>query len=173
MKSKKLDNKKIIIAIIAVIVIAILVISVIAIVKNSKKNNNQSTRDGDLAIGDFESTIDMTDTSNSEIRDDGFKINTSEKLAKGIEFNDLLLTDIRIESSGDMASFSAQVDNNLGKDLESYIIYLVFLKKDGTVIDRVETLFPDIPDGETSYITATCPNDIATAYDIRVEMKLD
>lgn len=172
MKTKKLDKKKIIIAIVVILVIAIAVTSVILILKNSKKDN-QTTRNGDLAVGDFESTIDMSDTSNSEIRDDGFKINTSEKLAKGIKFNDLLLKDIHIESSGDMASFSAQVDNNLGKDLEDSLIYLVFLKKDGTVIDKVETLFPDIPDGETGYITATCPNDIATSYDLQVEMKLD
>lgn len=172
MKKEQLDKKKIFIAIISIIVIVTFVIFVVAILKNSKRDN-KTTRDGDLAIGDFESTIDMSDTSNSEIRDDGFKVNTSDRLAKGIEFNNLLLKDIRIESSGDMASFSAQVDNNLGKDLESIIIYLTFLKKDGTVIDKVETLFPDIPDGETNYITATCPNDIATAYDMKVEMKVD
>ncbi len=40
---------------------------------------------------------------------------------------------------------------------------------EGNTIDRVETFFPDIPNGETGYITATTPKDIATAYEITIE----
>ena len=92
--------------------------------------------------------------------------------SKGIQFNDLHIKNIQIESTGDMAIFNAVVENNLEKDIEGYIIYITFLKKDGTVIDRVETLFPDIPNGETGFITATTPKDIATAYDIKIERQV-
>ena len=44
--------------------------------------------------------------------------------------------------------------------------------KDGTEIDRVETLFPAIPAGETGYISATTPKDIATADDIKIERQM-
>ena len=114
----------------------------------------------------------MTNLENSQIREDGMKINTSSKIAEGIEFNDLLIKDITIESSGDMAVFNASVENNLGKDIEGYIIYLTFLDSNGEVIDKVETYFPDIPDGETGYISATTTKDIATADDIKIERQM-
>lgn len=168
---KKLD-KKAIIAIIAVILIIVIAIVLAVIFSKDKEENTDTNINNEIETGDFVSEIDMTDTSNSEIREDGMKVNTSSKIAQGIEFNDILIKDITIESTGDMAVFNASVDNNLGKDLEGYIIYLTFLDKDGNVIDKVETFFPDIPDGETGYISATTPKDIATAYDIEVERQI-
>lgn len=165
---KKLNKKKImIIALILIVVIITIVVSVIILKNKNKKTNNEVN--GNIQVGDYQTEIDMTDTENSEIREDGMKINTSSKISKGIEFNDILIKDIQIESSGDMAVFNASVENNLGKDIEGYIIYLIFLNKDGEEIDKVETFFPDIPEGETGFISATTPKDIATAYDLKIE----
>ena len=90
-----------------------------------------------------------------------------------VEYNGLMLTDIQIESTGDMASFNASVTNDLGKDIEGHLIYLNFLREDGTVIDKVETYFPEIIDGETGYISATTPKDIATAYSLNITEKIE
>lgn len=164
---KEINKKKIIILISVILVIIAVVIAIkICFKKQGEKvvdNNYEGT------VSEFESEIDITDTENSEIREDGMKINTSSKISEEREFNDTVIKNITIESTGDMAIFNAQVENNLGKDIEGYIIYISFLKKDGTVIDEVETFFPDIPDGETGIITATTPKDIATAYDIKIE----
>ena len=168
-KEKKINiNKKALIITIAIIVIIIIAV---VIIKNIFKKEEAKTPEvnNQIEVGDFVSEIDMTNTANSEIRNDGMKINTSSKISKGIEFNDLFIKDIKIESTGDMATFNASVENNLGKEIEGYIIYITFLDKKGNVIDKVETFFPDIPDGETGYITATTPKDIATAYDIKIE----
>lgn len=168
MKKIQINKKRLIIAI---VIIVLLVIGIIVLV-NVLNRNNESKKtniNNQIEVGDFDSNIDMTDTSNSEIRADGMKINNSNKIAKGIEFNDVFVKDIKIESTGDMATFNASVDNNLGKDISGYIIYLTFLDKEGNTIDKVETFFPDISNGETGYITATTPKDIATAYDIKIE----
>lgn len=170
-KSTKKLNKKAIISIIAVILVVILVIVLVSIFSKEEEEQTNNTPN-EIETGDFETEIDMTNTENSKIREDGMKINTSSKIAKGIEFNDLLIKDITIESSGDMAVFNASVENDLGKDLEGYIIYLIFLDKDGKEIANVETFFPDIPSGETGYISATTPKDIATAYDLKVERQI-
>ena len=162
-------NIKMLPIVIAVIVILVIGIIVLINVLNKDKASNTPPVNNEIEVGDFKSEIDMTNTQNSEIRDDGMKINKSAKIAKGIEFNDVLIKDIKIESTGDMATFNASVENNLGKDIEGYIIYLTFLDKAGNTIDKVETFFPDIPNGETGYITATTPKDIATAYDIKIE----
>lgn len=162
----KKDKRKI--ALIFVIAI-ILIILAILIIKNVNKKDNNSLNNSNSTIGDFVSEIDMTNTQNSKIREDGMKINNSDKISKGIEFNDLILTDIKIESTGDMASFNAKVKNTYGRDIEEYAIKLTFLRKDGTSIATIETVFPYIPNGETGVITATSPKDISTAYDIRVE----
>ena len=169
MKEKNKKNWSIALLIILVI---ILVIITLKVVYNNIHKNKENEQNNELSIGEFESTIDMNDTTNSEIREDGMKVNTSNQISKGIQFNDLHIKNIQIESTGDMAIFNAVVENNLEKDIEGYIIYITFLKKDGTVIDRVETLFPDIPNGETGFITATTPKDIATAYDIKIERQV-
>ena len=171
-KKIKLNKKATLIAIIIIVAI-IITVTVVVCIKTFKKEEDKTPEiNNEIEVGDFVSEIDMTDTSNSEIREDGMKINNSSKIAKGIEFNDVLVKNIQIESTGDMATFNAEVDNNLGKDIEGYIIYLTFLDKSGNTIDKVETFFPDIPDGETGYITATTPKDIATAYDIKIEREI-
>lgn len=164
---KKKINKKKVITFISIILVIIAVVIAIIIFKNKEEKVSENNYEG--TVGEFESQIDLTDTENSEIREDGMKINTSSKIAEEREFNGTVIKDITIESTGDMAVFNAQAVNNLEKDLEGYIIYISFLKKDGTVIDKVETFFPDIPSGETGLITATTPKDIATAYDIKIE----
>lgn len=166
-KKRKINKKMIIIVAIVLVVIAIIIATIILL--NKKKEEQNPEVNNEIEVGQFVSEIDMTDTTNSEIREDGMKINTSSKIAEGIEFNDVFIKDIKIESTGDMATFNATVENNLGKDLEGYIIYLNFLDSEGNTIDRVETFFPDIPNGETGYITATTPKDIATAYEITIE----
>lgn len=170
MKKIKLNKRNLIIAICTIIVLIIAIIVVIKVVNKDKKDENKINNE--LEIGDFETEIDMTNLENSQIREDGMKINTSSKIAEGIEFNDMLIENITIESSGDMAVFNASVENNLGKDIEGYIIYLTFLDSNGEEIDKVETFFPDIPNGETGYISATTPKDIATAEDIKIERQM-
>ena len=169
MKKIKFNKKHLIIALSILIVLIIAIVIVVLVINKQEKEDEINN---ELEIGNFETQIDMTNLENSQIREDGMKINTSSKIAEGIEFNDLLIKDITIESSGDMAVFNACVENNLGKDIEGYIIYLTFLDSNGEVIDKVETFFPDIPDGETGYISATTPKDIATADDIKIERQM-
>jgi hypothetical protein len=165
---QKGKSKRIIVLGVMAIIIVIIVVAFVA-GKSIKKENDTGEENLDEEIEQVESVIDMADLSNSEIREDGLKVNESAKIAEGYEFNDMKLEDIKIESTGEMATFTAEVTNNFEKDIEGYIIYITFLKKDGTVIDKVETFFPDIPAGETSYITATTSKDIATAYKIEIE----
>ena len=169
MKKIKFNKKHLIIALSILIVLIIAIVIVVLVINKQEKEDEINN---ELEIGNFETQIDMTNLENSQIREDGMKINTSSKIAEGIEFNDLLIKDITIESSGDMAVFNASVENTLGKDIEGYIIYITFLDSNGEEIDRVETFFPDIPDGETGYISATTPKDIATADDIKIERQM-
>ena len=165
---KKINQKKIIICVIALLLIIGIIVAIVSKFNKDENEGNQNVGNNKEFV-DFETEIDMTNTANSKIREDGMKINTSPKISKGIEFNDVLLENIRIESSGDMANFSAEVKNDIKDELEGYIIYITFLRKDGSEIATVETYFPDIPFGETGIITATTPKDIATAYDIKIE----
>ena len=166
---KKVNKKLIFLIIILLIIISILATILINKINKNMKNNYL---DIEPSISSEKSEIDMSNLTNSEIAEDGLKVNKSSKIEQGIEFNDVLIKDITIESSGDMAVFNASVENTLGKDIEGYIIYLTFLDNNGEVIDKVETFFPDIPDGETGYISATTPKDIATADDIKIERQM-
>lgn len=167
MKKIKLNKKNIIIF--SIILLIIIVIIATIIILNKDKQETEEENNEQIEVEEYESEIDITNTENSEIREDGMKVNTSSKIAEGIEFNDVFIKDITIESSGDMAVFNATVENNLGKDIEEYIIYITFWNSDGEEIETVETLFPSIPDGETGFISASTPKDIATAYEITIE----
>ena len=165
---KKLKQKNIIIIIAIILVIAIIV-GCIFLAKKLNKKEEKVEEESEIQVANYQTEIDMTNLENCKIREDGMKVNTSSKIAKGIEFNDVFLKDITIESSGDMAVFNASVENNLDKDIENYIIFITFLNSKGEEIDTVETMFPDIPNGETGFITASTPKDIATADSIKIE----
>lgn len=165
---KKVNKNKLIIVFAILLIIIVIAITVI-ILKSKPKEEEISKTERDMSLGEFKSEIDIYDTSNCTIREDGMKVNTSSEIAKGLEFNDFFVEDIRIESTGDMATFNAIVHNNSEKDVEGYIIYLMFYRKNGSLIGRVETYFPDMPSGEIGFITATTPKDIATAYRMEIE----
>lgn len=167
-KLKKINKNVMIIVTIILVIIVITALVFIFTHKNKKQEDNQNNNI-ETNYPELKTEIDMTDTENCKIREDGMKINTSPKIAQGIEFNDVKIENIKIESSGDMATFNATVTNPYEKDLKGYIIYITFLAKDGTEIATVETLFPQISAGATGYISATTPKDIATAYDIKIE----
>ena len=115
--SKIKFNKKHLIIALSILIVLIIAIVIVVLVINKQEKEDEINNE--LEIGNFETQIDMTNLENSQIREDGMKINTSSKIAEGIEFNDLLIKDITIESSGDMAVFNASVENNLGKDKRS------------------------------------------------------
>ena len=139
MKKIKFNKKHLIIEL---SILNVLIIAIVIVVLVINKQEKEDEINNELEIGNFETQIDMTNLENSQIREDGMKINTSSKIAEGIEFNDLLIKDITIESSGDMAVFNASVENNLGKDIEGYIIYLTFLDKSNMYCSFIHNIYP-------------------------------
>ena len=87
---------------------------------------------------------------------------------KELTYSELLS---KIEAGENISIFNAKVENTLDKDLDGYLVYIIFLDENGNEIDKVETSFPKIEKGKTGYITATSTKDIATAYDIKIERK--
>ena len=165
---KKVNKKLIFLIIILLIIISILATILINKIKKNMKNNYL---DIEPSISSEKSEIDMSNLTNSEIAEDGLKVNKSSKIEQGIEFNDLKIQNIKIEAGENISIFNAKVENTFDKDLEGYLIYIVFLDENGNEIDKVETSFPKIEKGKTGYITATSTKDIATAYDIKIERK--
>lgn len=168
LKLKKINKK--LIVLILILLITIIVLTII-LLKNKKDKLENNYLDIKPSISSEKSEIDMDNLTNSEMAKDGLKVNKSSKIQEGIEFNDLKIKDIKIEAGKNISIFNAKIDNTLDKDLNGYLIDVIFLDESGNEIDRVETTFPEIKKGKTGYITATTTKDIATAYDIKIERK--
>ena len=70
-KNMKEKNKKNWSIALLIILVIILVIITLKVVYNNIHKNKENEQNNELSIGEFESTIDMNDTTNSEIREDG------------------------------------------------------------------------------------------------------
>ena len=166
----KIKNKKLLLLLV-VIVIIIVSIALIIIFRNKQNKDNKDYFNMEPSVSQEKSEIDMNNLTNSKIAEDGLKVNTSEKIFNGIEFNDLKITNIKIEASEGVSIFNAKVENTLNKDLKGYLIYLIFLDENSNEIARIETSFTDITKGNVGYITATTKKDIAIAYELKIERK--
>ena len=163
-------NKKMRTIMISIGIIIIVTITVIAIilVKHEKEPETE------IEIPDIfdysDSQVDMNNTENAEIKD-GLKRATSEKLQEEKLYNDIKIVRAEITATKNRASFIADVKNEWEKEIQGEIINVIFLKKDGSVIATIETYFPDLEAKGEGQITLSTNEDIANAYDYKIERK--
>lgn len=153
----------------AVIVIALVIVITLSIA-NKKEEEPQKELVEQIEFDYSDSQVDMNNTENAEVKD-GLKTATSEKLKEEKMYNDIRITEAEITATKNRANFIAKVKSDLDKPIEGEIIYVVFLRKDGSELTRLETFFPDLePNGEGE-ITASTNEDIANAYDYYIVTK--
>ena len=167
----KMNNKKKILIILLAVIVLIAIVVAIVLSNTNKKEENIEQAAKEIEFDYSDSQVDMNNTENAEVKD-GLKRATSEKLKEEKMYNDIRIIEAEITATKNRASFIAKVKSDLDKPVEGEIIYVVFLKKDGTELTKLETFFPDLePNGEAE-ITVSTNEDIANAYDYYIEREL-
>ena len=169
-KSLGMNVAKFVIAILVVILIAYLIIVFTKKEDKLKPAPNTTIDYNLLNVERSDGNIVMENETNAEVKD-GVKRNTSSALVEEKTYNDMKITDARIEAAGGTSQFSAMVENPYDKNIEGEIVDVVFVNEDGSEITRIETFFPDLEPNGTSEISAITEMDITTAYDFYIEAK--
>ena len=151
MQMKKIDKKKIIIAIVVIVAIVLVIWGISSVLQPSIQKGNDEV--GEFVI----------------IAEDGTKVNTSEQLKKDKTVEGLQLTNITLKQKDGLSSLTAEVKNNTGEDMSSFKVRLTILNKDGGVIRQIVGSVPAVANEQTGAMEAQVTEDISNAYDFRIE----
>ena len=175
-KSKKRTNRPLILLII-VAIIAVGVTYWLKVIKDNndaKQNNNNSgtstTQEEQAEVPEQEEgvLIDMNNTTNAKV-ENGEKVNTSSELYTEKTFQGMAIKDINLKTENYISTFTATVENNSGADYAGGKITIVFTNQDGSEYYKLNTILPQIKNGETNEISAQTTADIINAYNFSIE----
>lgn len=104
-----------------------------------------------------------------ETKEDGKKINKSEKISETKEFEGLALEKQEFVSKDSKTEISIKVTNNTQQDIPLTPIVLILLDKEGKEIVRLNGIINPTKVGENSNIYIGSSLDYIDAYDFKIE----
>lgn len=152
---KESKNKKKLITIMVIFITIIVTIGIILtyIINNQNKNEK----------------AEKNETYWVETKEDGKKINKSEKMVKTKEFEGLSLEKQEFVSKDSKTEISIKVTNNTQQDIPVTPIVLILLDKEGNEIVRLNGIINPTKVGESSKIYIGSSLDYVDAYDFKIE----
>ena len=150
------DEKRWIILLVAVILIAIALIIGLTKSKDVKKEEENS-----INIEKKEEYV--------EIKEDGTKVNTSNKLKENKEFNGLQISNISIEEKENETVVRADITNTTNAAQGDYGIYLVIKDNQGNEIKKIAGYLNYLEPQEKTRLNIKTSYDFANAYDFEIE----
>lgn len=165
---KNSDYKRNII-IIMLIMIIILVGICIYLITDKKSQPEDLEEKIEQEADESYSLIDMENTENVEILEGNVKENNSKALLTEKTLLGLRIFNIRLAAEDGMTNFTADVENISGSDFTERTIEIVFIKQDGSELERLPSFLPDIKSGETNRIDSSATSDMTNAYNFRIE----
>lgn len=112
--------------------------------------------------------IDMSNTENAKV-EEGKKENTSDELLKEKTFGDYAVKDIKLYAQNGATYFKATVTNNSKEKYDAKPILITFLNKDGSDNATLNAYIGDMPAGGTANINASTTQDLANAYNFKIQ----
>lgn len=131
-------------------------------------------------------TASSTETANSETTvaenkveieefvaqtEDGGKVNSNSKINQTRQVGNFKFTNFQLTEKDNQSTLLATVENTSGKDITNYTdLDITFYAKDGSEIVKIKGLLAPIKAGETTQLNAGLTQDIANAYDVKIEI---
>lgn len=153
------DEKRWIILLIAVILIAIVLIVGIKLGNKNRQENNKNEE-----VIETEKTEEYV-----EEREDGTRVNTSNKLKEDKNFDGLKISNIIIEEKENETIVEADVTNTTTKDQGDYGIYLIIKDDKGNEIKKIAGYINYMKPNEKTKLRIKTSYDFANAYDFEIE----
>ena len=145
----------------AAIIIITSVIIIVCLTTNVNNSGNSSTTQ--VRQGSTNEEFTVYDNV-------GTKINISDVLKGTKEIEGLTLSNIQLTEDAGQTTLIAYVTNNTEQDIpEPFDVNLVLLDKEGQEIYKLPAIISSLKVGETKSLSASITEDLANAYDFRVE----
>ena len=183
MDKKEKNAKKNYSIIIAIALIAVLVVSMLCI--GCSKKNNEVPSDNDVTQNDvvlpneeqenskseYEDLMGSAYQMNTEMDDEGNKINVSPNIKEKMTFEFLDLTDISLKYSEGTTTFTANVMNNSDKDyLLGLNLKITFFDNDGHEIYKTNILTSALYANKETAIQSNITRDCSYADTFSIEI---
>lgn len=105
---------------------------------------------------------------------DGSKVNTGSKINQTRKVGGLEFSDFQLTEQDNQSTLLATVKNTSGKDITDYTnLDITFYAEDGSEIVKIKGLVAPVKVGETTQLNAGLTQDIANAYDVKIEISKD
>lgn len=142
-------------------IVAIISALVILIASVAMSNNDNKPKEIASNLDTYERYV--------QVLTDGSKINVSNKLLETKTYNGLEISNISLKYSGRMTILLADVTNKAAVSKEQQKIYVVLEDEKGKEIERLRGIIDRVEPNETIQLNITVTNDIANAYNLRIE----
>ncbi len=149
--------------IVILLVLILIVIGVLAIGKYISVNNNKNSES---------QTTSTKVGENEKMLSDGTKINTSLALNADKKFDKYTIKNIRLTEKDNMTRLLATVSNNTeNENLESKLVDVILLDKDGNEIRKIGGIIASLKAGESTQLNVNITADLTNAYDFKIVVK--
>lgn len=151
---------------IAVLVLITVIVAVVWVVR-SRTSKNQVTENG-TAVATGEKA-----GANSEVLDDGTKLNNSNKLGEKKTFEGLELSDFQLTEKDNISTLLGTVKNTGSSASSSRVLVLTFVDKDGKELASIEALVSELQPGDSTQLNTSATMDLSDAYNFTVAAKAE
>lgn len=154
------EEKKWIILLGAVLII---LIALIVGLRLSKNKNQEEKEEGTQVVQEG------TEEKYVEVREDGTKVNQSNKLKESKNFEGLKIENITIETKNNETILKADVENTTGQDTGDYAIKIKVVDDAGNEIKQIGGYINHMGPNEKTQLRIKTSYDFANAYDFTIE----
>lgn len=152
----KIERKKIILILILILIIsAIIAVAVFTIKLKTKKINKTNTEKEEFV----------------QVLGDGTKSNISNKLKEEKDLDGLKIRNIQLTEQNGQSVLLANVTNTTSKDVNVFLIDIIFYDKEGKEIATVPGIISSVKAGETIQLNAGITENCANAYNFKIIKK--
>lgn len=143
-----------------IIGLIILILVIIFIVKITNKEDK---------IKEENTTDDFAGNEYIDVKEDGTRVNKSEKFSTTKEIEGLKISNIELTEKENVTQILADIKNTTDKDVEGFYVSINFLDKNGESIVSLGGYIPTVEANGTATLNTNSTGDFANAYDYTIE----
>lgn len=148
---------------IAILVLITVIVAVVWVVRSRTSSNEGTTTKGGNTVASQDKGGD-----NSEVLDDGTKLNNSNKLGEKKTFEGLELSDFQLTEKDNISILLGTVKNTGSSATSSQVLKLTFVDKDGKELATIDALVSELQPGDSTQLNTSATMDLSDAYNFTV-----
>lgn len=146
---------------IGILILITIVVIIVGIVMSINKGKKQE--EGNNVVGENKVAEEFVD-----LREDGTKVNTSNKLHETKTYDGLEIGKLQLTMKNNVSLILGEIKNVSDTARGEYPVSLVILDKEGNEIITIGAYIQKLEPGQTAELNTSATFDFANAYDFRI-----